>query len=150
MRTRFCLIIIGKRCCYKSDSADVDGCCHCRRWSVLPGTKIQENNNTATPTCSAENIRVWNITPINTFLLAFEGGMLNAGTYEATPNSFTCAADVVGATVNPLVPDATLVYGNNTLNYVATASGILGNWRPDIQVPALQTSQVLCLSTVDC
>jgi hypothetical protein len=105
--------------------------------------RYRENNSTSTPTCSAENIRVWEIKPINTFLLAIEGGMLNAGTYVATPNSFTCAADVVGATVTPGSPStATLVYGNNNLYFVATASGIVGNWRPDIQIPALQTSQV--------
>jgi hypothetical protein len=72
-----------------------------------------------------------------------EGGMLSGGNYVATPGSFACAADVIGATVNPgASPTATLVYGNNTLNFVGTASGILGNWRPDISVPALQTSQV--------
>ena len=104
--------------------------------------RYRENNSTATPTCSAENIRVWNIVPVHSFLLAMEGGMLSGGNYVATPGSFACAANVIGATVNPVGPNATLVYGNNTLNYVATASGILGTWRPDIRVPALQTSQV--------
>jgi hypothetical protein len=105
--------------------------------------RYRENNSTTAPTtCSAENIRVWNIVPVNTFLLALDGAMLSGGNYVINSNAFTCAADVVGATVNPGVPDATLVYGNNTLYYIATASGILGNWRPDIRVPALQTSQV--------
>jgi hypothetical protein len=105
--------------------------------------RYRENNSTVNPSCSAENIRVWEIKPINTFLLALEGGMFSGGNYIATPGSFSCAANVVGATVNPGAPStATLVYGQNTLNFVATASGIVGNWRPSIQVPALQTSQV--------
>jgi hypothetical protein len=105
--------------------------------------RYRENNSLSTPTCSAENIKVWQINPINTFLLAFEGGMLNAGSYVPTPGSNACAANVVGATVTPGTPGtATLVYGQNTIYYVATASGILGNWKPWIQVPALQTSQV--------
>ena len=105
--------------------------------------RYRENNNTAVPTCSAENIKVWEIKPVNSFLLALEGGTLSGGVYIPQAGSFACAADVTGATVTPGAPStATLVYGNNTLYYVATASGILGNWRPDIQVPALQTSQV--------
>ena len=104
--------------------------------------KYRENNSTTSPTCAAQNIRVWNITPINTFILAMDGAMLNGGTYQITPNAFTCAADVVGATVNTTGPAATLVYGHNTLYYIATAKGILGTWKPAISVPALQTSQV--------
>ena len=105
--------------------------------------RYRENNSTASPLCSTENIRVWNIVPVNTFLLAIEGGMFSGGIYVPTAGSFTCAADVTGAIVTPgPSPTALLTYGNNTLNFVATASGILGNWRPDISVPALQTSQV--------
>jgi hypothetical protein len=104
--------------------------------------RYRENNSLSNPTCSAENMKVWQIIPVNTFLLAMEGGMLNAGSFVATPGSNTCAANVVGATVNPAVPNVTLVYGQNTLNYVATASGILGGWRPWIQIPALQSSQL--------
>jgi len=58
--------------------------------------RYRENNNTAVPTCSAENIKVWEIKPVNSFLLALEGGTLNAGIYVATPGSFACAADVTG------------------------------------------------------
>ena len=35
-----------------------------------------------------------------------------------------------------------ITYDKNTLYYVATASGIAGDWYPQIRVPALQTSQV--------
>jgi hypothetical protein len=105
--------------------------------------RYRENNNTAAPTCSAENIKVWEIKPVNSFLLALEGGTLSGGVYIPQLGSFACAADVTGATVTPGAPTtATLVYGNNTLYYVATASGILGNWQPRIQVPALLSTQV--------
>lgn len=102
--------------------------------------RYKETTST-TPTCEVENISVFEIKPLNTFLLAFEGGMLNAGTYTATAGSNACAAAPTGALVTPATPSVLITYGNNTLYYVATASGILGQWRPSIQLPALATSQ---------
>ncbi|MBK6348246.1 MAG: hypothetical protein IPF68_20345 [Bacteroidales bacterium] len=49
----------------------------------------------------SENIRVWQIEPINTFLLALDGAMLNGANYEPNAASFTCPADVTAAVVNP-------------------------------------------------
>lgn len=107
--------------------------------------RYRETNSTATPACGSENIRVWEIKPINTFLLALEGGMLSGGTpnnYVATPNSFTCAADVTGAVVTTGTPSTVLLtYGENTLYYVATASGYAGEWRPSIRIPVLLATQ---------
>ena len=62
---------------------------------------LRYKKSAGTPTCTVENIRVTEIKPINTFLLAIEGGMLNAGNYVATALSNACAADVIGATVTP-------------------------------------------------
>lgn len=105
--------------------------------------RYRETNSTATITsCGAENIRVWEIRPINTFLLALEGGMLTGTTYVATTGSYTCAADVTGAVVTPGTPSTVLLtYGQNTLYYVATASGYAGDWRPSVRVPALINNQ---------
>jgi hypothetical protein len=104
--------------------------------------RYREDNSTANPTCGAENIRVWEIDPMNTFLLAFEGGMLSGGNYVATPNSFTCPADVTAALVTVGAPSTLeLTYGENAIYYVATASGYAGEWRPSIRIPVLQTSQ---------
>ncbi len=104
--------------------------------------RYREDNATGISTCSAENIRVWQIDPINTFLLAFEGGTVNAGTYEPLANSMVCAADVTAALVTAGTPGTVeLTYGPNSIYYVATASGIMGNWRPAINLPVLQTSQ---------
>ncbi len=92
--------------------------------------RYKEANSTANPSCEAENIKAWQIDPINTFLLALDG------------STDVCAADVTGALVNAGTPGTvTLTYGENEIYYTATASGIVGDWRPSIRIPALQTSQ---------
>jgi hypothetical protein len=97
---------------------------------------------TGTAGCTVENMKIHEVKPINTFLLALQGGTLVTGNYVATAGSNTCAANITGALVTAAVPEALLTYGQNTIYYVATASGINGNWFPQIQLPALQTSQV--------
>lgn len=82
-------------------------------------------------TCTVENLKVYEIKPINTFLLAVVGSDI---TGDAT-KSETCVANVTGATVSG--SDVTYTYGQNTIYYKVTASGILGEWRPSIQLPAL-------------
>lgn len=104
--------------------------------------RYRETNANADPTCSSENIKAWQIDPINTFLLAFEGGTLNEGNYEPLLGSNTCAADVTGALVTAGTPGTVLLtYGENSIYYVATASGIVGEWRPSIRIPALLATQ---------
>jgi hypothetical protein len=97
--------------------------------------RYREENSTASPICSAENIRVWEIKPLNTFLLALVPGF----------DGFTCAADADGAVVTAGIPPnpSTLLlsYGENTLYYLARASGILGDWKPWVRIPALQATQ---------
>lgn len=100
--------------------------------------RYSESNSTSNPSCSAENIRVWQIDPINTFMLAIEGAESNG---TAFANAEQCAAPLLGATITPN-PDPTLAsveytYGENTLYYRVTGSGILGEWRPSIRIPAL-------------
>lgn len=92
--------------------------------------------------CTVENMKIHEIKPINSFLLALEGGTLSGTNYVATANSNTCAANITGAVVTPAAPTALLTYGQNTIYFVATASGIIGDWYPQIQLPTLQTSQV--------
>lgn len=104
--------------------------------------RYRETNANASPACSSENIKAWQIDPINTFLLAFEGGTLNAGSFEPLAGSNTCAADVTGAAVTAGTPGTVLLtYGENSIYYVATASGIVGDWRPSVRIPDLETSQ---------
>lgn len=83
--------------------------------------------------CTVENMRVYEVKPINTFLLAVNG--TNATGAAAT--GVTCAAPVTGALVTAATPTVAYTYGTNDLYYKITASGILGDWRPSIQLPAL-------------
>ena len=100
--------------------------------------RYSETNSTATPACTAENIRVWQIDPINTFLLAIEGA---TNTGDAFANAMQCAAPIIGTTItpnaDPTLASMEVTYGENTLFYRVTASGILGEWRPSIRIPAL-------------
>ena len=82
--------------------------------------------------CTVENKKVYEIKPVNTFLLAVIGSDL-----AGDPNSEVCAANISSAIVNATGPTVTYLYGQNTLYYKITASGILGGWRPSIQLPAL-------------
>jgi hypothetical protein len=98
--------------------------------------RYRESNPASTQPggCSAENIRVWQIYPINTFLLA-----VNSSFQSGLPfaNATTCAADITGANVAAGGATVTYVYGTNTLYYTILASGYTGDWTPTIQLPAL-------------
>ncbi len=105
--------------------------------------KYTEANANADPTCSAENLKAWEIKPVNTFLLALDPASLGATNYEIDADANDCAAPITSATVNtgndPI--DVTIIYGQNELYFIATASGIQGTWRPHIQIPALNPTQ---------
>lgn len=98
----------------------------------------EPNTNALAPGCSAENIRVWQIQPINTFLLAVEGA---TSTGAALANASACAPGLLTADITPaaIPTNATvnITYGESQLYYRLTASGILGEWRPSIRVPVL-------------
>jgi len=98
----------------------------------------EANTVALAPGCSAENFRVWQIKPINTFLLALEPAT-SAGV--ATPGANTCPPGVLSAVIAPNAVPASarvnITYGESQLFYRLTASGILGQWRPSIQVPVL-------------
>jgi hypothetical protein len=98
--------------------------------------RYRESNPNATEPlgCSAENIRVWQIFPINTFLLAVNSSFQNGTPFA---NATTCAADVIGAQVNGGGATVTYTYGTNTLYYTILASGYTGDWTPSIELPAL-------------
>lgn len=98
-------------------------------------------------TCTIENVRAIQIAPVNTFLLAIEP--TNATGTTVTPT--VCAPDVLTAVVdNPadvvagednLDASMTITYGENTLYYRITASGVNSDWRPEVTIPALINSQ---------
>lgn len=100
--------------------------------------RYTEENTTAVPACSAENIRVWQIDPINTFLLAIEGATTVGAPFAPAEQ---CAAPLVSALItpnaDPLLASVEYTYGENAIFYRVTGSGILGAWRPSIRIPAL-------------
>ena len=96
--------------------------------------RYSETNGNANPGCSAENIRVWQINPINTFLLTFSGAN-SAG--DSIGNANDCAAPLVSAVVSPATSSVEYTYGVNTLYYRVKASGTNGTWKPAIRIPAL-------------
>jgi len=97
--------------------------------------KYGQNNGT----CSASNIKVWKISPINLFLLAVEA-VDNAG---ASSTGIYCAADITGIVINPADDKATYTYGENTFYSKVTASNIVGEWTPSIKIPTLNAGQTI-------
>lgn len=96
--------------------------------------KFQGNNGT----CDAMNLKVWEIIPINTFLLAIYdmGGAGGDGTY--------CAADVSSAVVTPgASPTVAYEYGTNYLYARIIASRYAGEWTPSFQIEGLDAVQTL-------
>jgi hypothetical protein len=83
--------------------------------------------------CTVENRKVYEIKAVNTFLLAIVGSDIDGN----AANSEVCAANITSAVVSTTGPSVTYLYGQNTLYYKVTASGIIGNWQPSIQLPAL-------------
>jgi hypothetical protein len=96
----------------------------------------EPNSNAAEPGgCSGTNIRVWQINPINTFLLAITGSTPTGVQFDPANQ---CAAPVTGAVVTPGAPTTVAyTYGTNTLYYRVLASGASGVWTPSVLLPAL-------------
>ncbi len=88
--------------------------------------------------CDAMNMKVWQVTPINTFLLAINnmGGAGNNGTY--------CAAPVSSAIVTPgASPTVNYQYGVNSIYARVTASQYTGPWTPSFRIDGLDAVQTL-------
>ena len=95
--------------------------------------KYGQNNGS----CSASNMKVWKINPVNNFLLAIEAvdnsGATNPGVY--------CAADITNAIIND--DHVTYSYGENTFYSKVTASNISGEWTPSVKIPTLNSGQTI-------
>lgn len=87
--------------------------------------------------CTVENMKVFEVKPINTFLLAITSSTASGANGQVA----TCAADITGATVNASASTVQYTYGQNTIYYKVTASGILGAWKPSVRIPALMNDQ---------
>lgn len=101
--------------------------------------KYSQTNAGTTPSCSAMNMKVWAIQPINKFLLAvnsFAGAIGMDGVY--------CSADVSSAIVTPgASPTVAYVYGVNNLYAEITASKYAGEWTPSFKITGLDAIQTI-------
>lgn len=98
--------------------------------------KYSENNGT----CDAMNMKVMKIQPLNQFMLDIDPVKDAAGTAFADPTSAAvCAADVDGASYDASADKVTYTYGENELYYKVNAKGFVGEWKPQIKLPALAT-----------
>jgi hypothetical protein len=91
--------------------------------------------------CNAMNMKVWEIKPINKFLLAIYpmGGAGGNGTY--------CSADVSSATIIPGTPTVTYQYGVNSVYARISAKNYTGDWKPSFTITGLDTKQALTAVT---
>jgi len=88
--------------------------------------------------CDAMNMKVWEIKPINKFLLAIND-MAGAG-----GNGTYCAAAVASAIVTPgASPTVNYQYGINSLYARVMASNYTGDWKPSFKIDGLDAVQVL-------
>lgn len=102
--------------------------------SATPYYLVVKYSETGTAGCTVENMRVWMVDPVNTFLLAVAGSDL-AG---VVANNSICAANIDGALIAAgASPTVAYNYGQNTLFYKITASGSIGTWTPSISLPKL-------------
>jgi hypothetical protein len=108
--------------------------------------KFSQINSTATPPCTAMNMKVWQIKPINKFLLAInsfdESSVGQLGVY--------CAADITGAVINPGTDTTvTYTYGQNILYAKVIAKYFAGAWTPSFKIIGKQGSQSISSVTWD-
>ncbi|MEI6888250.1 MAG: hypothetical protein ACOYM0_03765 [Bacteroidales bacterium] len=89
--------------------------------------------------CNAMNMKVWEVKPINKFLLA-------VNVYNGTDKY--CAADVSSATVTPGTnPTVNYQYGVNTIYARVTPKNYTGDWVPSFKIGGLDAIQTLASVT---
>jgi len=102
--------------------------------NVNPFYLAVKYTETSSTGCTVENIKVWLIDPINTFLLLAEGSDVTGDITKAS----TCPPAVDGALITAGTPGSVAyTYGQTTIYYKITASGAIGTWTPSISLPAL-------------
>jgi len=102
--------------------------------SATPYYLVVKYTETSAIGCTVENMKVWMIDPVNSFLLAVAG----SDAAGVVANNSICAANVDGALITAgASPTVAYTYGQNTLYYKVTASGSIGTWTPSIRLPAL-------------
>ncbi len=104
--------------------------------------KYSQANSTTTPpgSCTAENLKVYRIIPINTFWLRIESVADAAG---AAGGVEQCAAPVIGANITEPAGTVEYTYGQNVLYVKVTASGYTGDWDASLQLTNIVPDQAI-------
>jgi hypothetical protein len=103
--------------------------------------KYEQANSTATPTCTAQNLKVYRIVPMNTFWLRIENVADATG---ATGGDSQCAPDVIGAVVTEgATPTVEYTYGQSVLYVKISATGYVGDWTPTLRIAGLVNDQAI-------
>ena len=98
---------------------------------------VAKYSATSSSGCLVTNMKTIEVKPINMFLLAITGSTVTGGNAQVA----NCAAEISAIAVTAATPTVQYTYGQNTIYYEVTASGILGGWKPSIRIPALASDQ---------
>lgn len=91
--------------------------------------KYEQANSTST--CTAMNMKVYRVVPINTFWLRIESVADALGTAGGVEQ---CAAPITGAVMTEPAGTVEYTYGENVLYVKISASGYVGNWTPTLRI----------------
>jgi hypothetical protein len=105
--------------------------------------KYEQANSTST--CSAMNMKVYRIVPINTFWLRIESVADATGTAGGVEQ---CAANVTGATMTEPAGTVEYTYGENVLYVKISATGYVGNWNPTLRISGAVDDQAIGTSGI--
>lgn len=99
---------------------------------------VTGENTASGVTCTAQNMKVYEIKPVNRFVLT--ATLANSDGSDNTKNQI-CAPDISTALVTASTPTPTaasvaIKYGTTVLYYKVHAEGMDGNWKPSIQIVA--------------
>ncbi len=102
--------------------------------------RYEESNESGGSPCTAMNMKVYRILPINTFWLRIESVADAAG---APGGVYQCAADVTGAVVTEPAGTVEYTYGQNVLYVKISATGFVGTWTPTLRISGAVDNQAI-------
>jgi len=105
--------------------------------------KYEQANSTGS--CSAMNMKVYRVVPINTFWLRIESVADASGTAGGVEQ---CAAAVTGATMTEPAGTVEYTYGENVLYVKISATGYVGNWTPTLRITGAVDDQAIGASGI--
>lgn len=112
-------------------------------------TYTEPNSNITSPVCDPNNMKVYEIKPINTFWLDIDASTSAfAIAPEATTTIFdVCPPDISSAVVTAAASTVKYEFGKTYLYAVIHAAGYTGNFSATLTIAGLKTNQELTLPT---